>query len=744
MTVHTRTMPTVFSARSTYATPAQPAQGNVGVSADGQVFVLTSRGATIYTPDLFHALQGADDDRQAGSSRLRRPAGGELGWLTTGIDLSRAEDRGEAYGWGDPDDPIGGLVTDQERSGRAAAWSPSGLHEMGGCFLVLLTSHGQVSVYAPTADPATKAWAELVDLTMLLSMDSGLGDPRRLQLRTTAIAWSPAPPRDSAAPALLVLGSCAGSLTVWSYAGTTLRLAETVHVGSAWIAALAWSEWTAEANGVSAQLAVARNDGSVALIRVTCVAGETVLGTQETVHVPDARQVTALQWVSPGILVFAKPGSVHLWTRSEDVPWRGPRMLRLQRTGNWAGSNPFDRCVAIHQLSPSALVVVLANAAHHVLTDLLAEPAFDTAASLAASLAARDVVLDPMRGGGARAAGQVDGPEHAVTAVVSGWAALGDLAFWAGEPFTFHSLDSVTEGRRVLHVFAADLHLSPASTDERVAALRAMLNDPPALTAQSPLRALLPHAARILADPAPAVLSAVADAARALLDRKADAAPHGLAAIYASPRLDAMRLCATLAGWAARFDPQLEACAAALRTAINADVDRALAGWTREQTRTSTADCVALMAATTDADRGLVGRLCAVDVPAPEHGPDFDPASASTPAARAPAPAAAPADPCVACGTPCAPSSAPDTAVCAHGHVWARCVLTRALVVDQHARTCAACGAVALLPRSPHHAGERDGERGADGDMDADGLADVLLRAARICPRCGGRWARVV
>jgi hypothetical protein len=54
--------------------------------------------------------------------------------------------------------------------------------------------------------------------------------------------------------------------------------------------------------------------------------------------------------MAKGILVWTKPGSVHLWSdkRDDKVHWEGVRVLRLERVGNWAGANGIGPAVGEH------------------------------------------------------------------------------------------------------------------------------------------------------------------------------------------------------------------------------------------------------------------------------------------------------------------------------------------------------------------------------------------------------------
>lgn len=58
-------------------------------------------------------------------------------------------------------DEVTGIIADRDRLVRSAVWSPSGLNEMGGVLLVVLSNHGVVSVHAPNDDPYNQEFKEV-------------------------------------------------------------------------------------------------------------------------------------------------------------------------------------------------------------------------------------------------------------------------------------------------------------------------------------------------------------------------------------------------------------------------------------------------------------------------------------------------------------------------------------------------------------------------------------------------------
>lgn len=57
-------------------------------------------------------------------------------------------------------DEVTGIIADRDRLIRSAVWSPSGLNEMGGILLVVLSNHGVASVHTPQDDPYNQEYKE--------------------------------------------------------------------------------------------------------------------------------------------------------------------------------------------------------------------------------------------------------------------------------------------------------------------------------------------------------------------------------------------------------------------------------------------------------------------------------------------------------------------------------------------------------------------------------------------------------
>jgi general transcription factor 3C protein 4 len=92
--------------------------------------------------------------------RLKR----DVPLFSTRIDIPKEDTRGELYGWNIGDESSG-VYGGDEVFAKGAIWSPSGLSDIGGSIMAIMSSTGQISVYAPGADAAEKPWVEVSSFT---------------------------------------------------------------------------------------------------------------------------------------------------------------------------------------------------------------------------------------------------------------------------------------------------------------------------------------------------------------------------------------------------------------------------------------------------------------------------------------------------------------------------------------------------------------------------------------------------
>ncbi|RSH87360.1 hypothetical protein EHS25_003269 [Saitozyma podzolica] len=542
--------PTVLTLRTFAGIIPSTTYGHVAWNDDGQCLFLTTRAVIILTPhigtclpppaslidldlSLEHPTQGAskakprtnfglegttasglDEDgdvdmdgaRPGGKEdKLPRPTGGEVPTFVNGVEIPLDRARDDVYGWND----VGAKADEIRRTQRLSLHRRS-YGAIRGLVTVRSVRLGPVSVYCPRNDPYTKKWDEIADLTALTrslipseQTDTSLGIPVMLEMRSTCMEWS----RAAALPgmvgvdgSLLAISNRAGKVALWSYGPERrFRRDAYLNVSEGLVNRLAWSDWSrVNDQTCEAELAIAASDGSVSLMtaRQLAVSGRSwrpAARPPKVIDAGDGRGVTALTWIK-GILVWTKPGSVHLWSdkRDDKVHWEGVRVLRLERVGNWAGANGIGPAVGITPLSSDQLLVTLSSLTCHLITRVSTDPSLaPMEQSLALSLSARDVSLEDARAQYLENKRRLMKPEHerAVTVYTQGFARAGDwggVFSWAFEPANFHNLDSATDGIRQMCFALADLDGSiPGENPGLVESLEAL--------EQGPGKVLLPY-----------------------------------------------------------------------------------------------------------------------------------------------------------------------------------------------------------------------------------------------------------
>ncbi|WVQ82341.1 hypothetical protein IAT38_004469 [Cryptococcus sp. DSM 104549] len=534
--------------------------------------------------------------------KFRRPLGGEVRWWATEVAVAAEAGREEVYNWRDPliSNMDQGLIvtTELETEVYQAVWSPSGLNEMGGCLLVMLSSTLQLSVYAPSSNPATMKWTEIADLTQMTQSlllprnpETGIDPMHMLHMRTTCISWSKALPLRSMIGidgSLLATSDRVGRLLFWNHGSDKVFHRQTVIEpglqtdGSQWVTSLAWSEWTELGpDSCGAYLAMGMTDGSVKTIHVVQKVVITPQGKywqtfpQQVVSAerPDKRAIGALTWVND-VLVWTKPGSVHMfagdWATS--VEWKGRKNVRLERVGNWAGANGLTPCIGIHLLNRDTLQIVLSSLTAHLITSFATSPtSASTVESLEVALPMRKMFVDTMFSNPTFELASVWGGlrlgTEGWTAHTTGWDTVGkwgSVGVWATEAVPFHNLDMNFDSTRYISVVLANLGQAvPPPEDTVIEALRGVLREPPPLLRSAPHRTLMPYLFYINSSTSPEAFAAeLLDLIQSNNDHPADLhppSPDWMAGLWKNRALDSLRLRYVLASW----------CTAALPSSAN-------------------------------------------------------------------------------------------------------------------------------------------------------------------------------
>ncbi|BGP09242.1 hypothetical protein JCM10049v2_005104 [Rhodotorula toruloides] len=349
--------------------PISPSPSALAISEDGQ-YAMVARGELhLLTPTLGYspALSAASAsvlasgtsstplptagtkgglDAAGGKGKEREQDAEEWSWFKTGILVERKN----VVKWSDwvdeYDIDMPGMV---EPFWRAAAWSPSGVSQLGGCMLATITTNGEALLFEPKKNAVSGEWREVDDLTSTLIKDTvpnqskypeQTAHMRRdmvaaiLRCQSSAIAWSSAVPGHAGDASILAVGHRSGEVTLWrvdeerkANRFKRFRPAKEVNI----VKLLAWSEWRVDGTTATSLLAIADADGRVFVVSISQAldasdAGEPQPRTMEVSEAVmieenvDGRGATQLFWLAeegkPIRLVFSKLGTISIATLS--------------------------------------------------------------------------------------------------------------------------------------------------------------------------------------------------------------------------------------------------------------------------------------------------------------------------------------------------------------------------------------------------------------------------------------------
>ncbi|KAF7796903.1 hypothetical protein EIP86_008088 [Pleurotus ostreatoroseus] len=168
-----------------------------------------------------------------------------------------------------------------------------------------------------------------------------------------------------------------------------------IEVADRWVTCLAWTHWVpTQPNQCVAYLACSIADGSVVVVKVTQTLqsdlGQSFVAKQEielSSEIPneqpdtvDGRKISSMKWIQVPkcgpVLVFTKPGTVHLWSALFENPlWNGVRTILLQTQKLTIGSSSLSPVSGIaYSPARDALVLSLADGSFHVVSSMSTNP----------------------------------------------------------------------------------------------------------------------------------------------------------------------------------------------------------------------------------------------------------------------------------------------------------------------------------------------------------------------------------
>ncbi|TBU30572.1 putative zinc-finger of transcription factor IIIC complex-domain-containing protein [Dichomitus squalens] len=231
-----------------------------------------------------------------------------------------------------------------------------------------------------------------------------------LQLQSTCIEWSSQPswgltPAPRVDASLLAVGNRAGSVTFLRYNRTNRRMVvvEEVSVSDRWVTQLAWSSWSLiQDDTCEAMLACGTSDGSVTILTarqtLTAKPGITQFVQTHQLHLSvepydgeacesDRRAITAMRWANVAerspILIYHKAGVLFLWSPSfGKAAWSGSRTLLLRTQKRSVGSTALSPCSGISYIpTHDVCVVSLSDGSFHAIRNLFVDPSLDQSSS---------------------------------------------------------------------------------------------------------------------------------------------------------------------------------------------------------------------------------------------------------------------------------------------------------------------------------------------------------------------------
>ncbi|KAG2358841.1 transcription factor IIIC subunit delta N-term-domain-containing protein [Suillus spraguei] len=271
-------------------------------------------------------------------------------------------------------------------------------------------------------------FVEIQDVTGLLLNTASSEDIIRNTLRAqvTSLAWSkqpdyritPTPVLDSS---MLALGNRAGCIEFFRFnrnsnSGGFLLHIHTEPLSNHWITRLSWAPWITHSIGFcESLLAFSTDNGNIGLVKVTQNLQSTpngsfvpeytisaVFDVQDPICEADKRSVTALTWVQPPgrnvtfdvlssillgsdrifqpILVYTKPGLVHLWSWPGSEPtWYGTRVLPFQTQNMSVGSSAISPVSGVsYVLHRDALILSLVDGSLHAIHNMTMGPTWSS------------------------------------------------------------------------------------------------------------------------------------------------------------------------------------------------------------------------------------------------------------------------------------------------------------------------------------------------------------------------------
>ncbi|KZV69295.1 hypothetical protein PENSPDRAFT_633282 [Peniophora sp. CONT] len=779
--------------------PPHPSAHSLQWTAEGQLAFLGKNAIYILTPALGLNIDVSSAVKNAPSklNTVTTP----LPWLKTVIEQDK---RNLYYHWPSDSQEWGtASLGSLDLCLRALTTSPSLLASDKPYVIAVITSNMQLSLWIPLKDHLRGQWTLLKECTLLLrdiaSQAARTRVHQTLHAQVGCCSWSSQPLFSDPAPlcdgSLLALGSRAGSIILLQVSEGTpssLEHVATLQVSDHWVTHLAWNEWTLSApQQARATLACGVADGSIILVEVTQTLHaeaasqlghiyrlEVQTNASEPIYAADKKTTTGLQWVTlparGAVLVFFKPGLVHLWSlqHAEEL-WSGSRVFRLQTQKTSASSSFLHPVSGVSYIAKyDMLVLSLQDGSFHAVYQMTTEP---TLVSPEPTLPTSSAMSSLSRTIFGRC--EEKPVKKTDLSVVDGMTSFnGSSTFiWTCESLCPTDFSYKADAQRTTNIITADIW-SENDPELLTHQIHQVLSLPPSTSGRAPLDllrpiifglqndehllALFPRLLEVLNAPIPMLLPETYAEARELTPELRREVRDNIGKhLLGSQRMIALRLRLSLADYCWRRAPDDE-----LRTQCSSAASLLLGAVSHSIQQVLIDHLSAILNITTKEDLPFVYRVviqCLLPGAPPslsesaqilanratERGQQFSSGQDTNDLEES----------CPACGL-AVPYNDVSSATCPNGHQWMRCSITSFILSTPMVRTCIGCTRKAFLPPIRKQAKKTEGE-GMDLDgPPADDEPDVshlppaarswvvqeLLRAASRCLFCGNSFVSLL
>ncbi|KZT34236.1 hypothetical protein SISSUDRAFT_1122382 [Sistotremastrum suecicum HHB10207 ss-3] len=767
-------------------------------SDDGQALVLTRDVLHILTPTpgvMFDLSSAVGPPKKMVSCLSDRP----ISWFRTSIEVDKAPQHNWATETSHQGAFSAGL---HALSWRAFCCSPTWVDADGGYVICMLNSNSEVSLWAPLRNFLKGEWVKCQDVTALIkeqeipysipALDKD-GDRRKgipvMNAQTTCLDWSSQPMYETPAypvvdSSLLALGNRLGCVHLLRYTlDRTVEWTRSLQISSEWISHLAWSPWRQmDPTSCDAFLAYADSSGKVGLVHVkqqlhtessapsSFVTNTHILDLDSHVCSADRRRVAFLTWVQVSediaVLVYTKVKYVYLFLpgsqdSSHSLEWSDLRSIKLEAILSYPSTSALPPVIGTSYIvEDDVLLVSLFDGTIHTIRNLRSNPVLHSTAGNRPD--AMDVDSDPHLNALSSSTLSARFREvfHTLESTsaetltecglagLMGYDSFGTL-MWLQEPYDPKPMTYKMTSQRLTSLVVSTLPPVTVDKTDIATIMHRTFQIFPSMLTRSPIECLRPLLTRL----SPSNILDSWDTIISLLSQTAlEAPPDRLLPLdVAVDARSVFRLSLRRALLSDQYLYRLRMwcifstyCQTVFKGNEHKDLEPLLDSILiriRQRTLDIILDhiigIVPLLQATDLAFVRRILKTCEAPGLAPELKRTADDLKKTLSSITAAPLSAFHEDVCPACASS-VETPVFDSAVCAQGHTWKRCIVTSYLLATTQVRTCISCCRKAYLPPRLHR------NSSLKENLEGCWIMTEMLEAIQRCLYCGSRFVQIL